>query len=143
MTSATRALKWLALTALCAVPLAGCHPATTTGGSGTEGPKFSKANFDKIRVGMTMDQVNELLGFDDLVTAAWNIPRTTTVSYHALPDDGIVPSARVVVAYSPDRRVLPAGGELPKFVEALPRHKVVGRVRECGQRHVATLLCRP
>jgi hypothetical protein len=59
MTSVPRPLCWLVLTACVLAPL-GCASSSTT--KGEEGPKVSKANFEKVKDGMTPEDVEKILG---------------------------------------------------------------------------------
>jgi outer membrane protein assembly factor BamE (lipoprotein component of BamABCDE complex) len=59
MTSVPRPLCWVVLTACVLAPL-GCASSSTT--KGEEGPKVSKANFEKVKDGMTPEDVEKILG---------------------------------------------------------------------------------
>src|SRR5262249_35488694 len=75
MTSAIRTLCWIALASFCFVAALGCtKSATPTEAKKDEGGGKTKANFEKVKEGMSEDEVEKLLGKTDKVQKGSEMP---------------------------------------------------------------------
>jgi len=106
MMTATRVLRCAALFGLCLVLAAGCSKSTTTSGggtgtgTGTGGGGALKENFEKIKPGMSEDEVKKTMGSDGKKADLTGMPGVSGKVYSLTWEEG---NKMYIVSFKDDK----------------------------------------